>query len=190
MTPTTASQRGTAAKPAAATSEPLFGRAGASWKIDPGESVARFVAATAWGRIPVTGRLGTVSGSLTWDGHTGRGQMAISTRALASGIKLRDHHLRGRAFFHVHEHPQINFDATEVLAHGNTVRLRGKLVLRGRRHDFECTATASAVRPQRIALDADAEFDLDELGMSRGMLRMIPASVTARIRVVLERELS
>jgi hypothetical protein len=40
----------------------------------------------------------------------------------------------------------------------------------------------------RVALAGCAAFDLDELGMSRGLLRMIPARVRASGRVVLERE--
>lgn len=172
----------------AALTKTAFGADTATWHIDPAQSSARFAAATLWGRIPVTGRLGEVSGTLTWDGTAGRGRMTIATPGLFSGIKVRDQHLRSRSFFHVREHQELAFDATEVVTEGAHVRLRGELVVRGRRHRFECRATTEALSHDRIALETDAAFDLDALGMSRGCLAMIPASVKATVRVVLVKE--
>lgn len=167
-----------------------FGADTATWHINPAQSSANFAAATLWGRIPVTGRLGEVSGTLTWDGTAGRGRMTIATAGLSSGIKLRDHHLRSRAFFHVREHRELMFDATEVVTEGEHVRLRGELVVRGRRHRFECEATTEALCDDRIALETEAAFDLDALGMSRGPLAMIPVSVKASVRAVLVKEIA
>jgi hypothetical protein len=48
-------------------------------------------------------------------------------------------------------------------------------------------AAVEAVDENQVALEACAEFDLGELGMSRGLLQMIPARVRASVRVVLER---
>jgi polyisoprenoid-binding protein YceI len=158
-----------------------------TWRVDPDQSEARFAASTLWGAVPVSGRLGRPTGTLAWDGATGRGQMTIATATLSSGITLRDHHLRSRAFFHVAEHPEVTFEAHEVVADRGNVQLRGELLVRGSRHPFECTATVKAAGENRIALETEAAFDLDELGMSRGLLRMIPAGVKASIRVVLDR---
>jgi polyisoprenoid-binding protein YceI len=166
------------------TSKPLA--TSTTWRIDPDQSEARFAAATLWGGVPVSGQLGEVSGTLAWDGAAGRGQMTIATPTLSSGIALRDHHLRSRAFFHVAEHPELTFDAHEVIADCGHVRLRGELLVRGRRHPFECSATVKALDDSQIALETEAALDLDELGMSRGLLRMIPAGVKASIRVVLK----
>jgi polyisoprenoid-binding protein YceI len=160
---------------------------GTTWRVDPHQSEARFAASTLWGAVPVTGRLGEVSGALAWDGAAGRGRMAVATATLSSGITLRDHHLRSRAFFHVAEHPEVTFEAHEVVADGGNVQLRGELLIRGHRHPFECTATVEAVGENRLVLATEAAFDLDELGMSRGLLRMIPAGVKASVRVVLKR---
>ena len=68
--------------------------------------------------------------------------------------------------------------------------MRGDLLVRGNRHAFACAAAATQLDADRIALDATVAFDLDELGMSRGLLRMIPAEVTADVRVVLRRAIA
>lgn len=126
---------------------------------------------------------------LSWDGTHGHGRLAIATAGVLSGIELRDHHLRSVAFFDVANHPEITFDASEVVGvEGGQVELRGELVVRGRRRSFACTAAVEALDENRVALDTDAAFDLDELGMSRGLLWMIPAGVKAAVRVVLRRE--
>ena len=171
-----------------AVAELPLGTKSATWRIDPEQSEARFDARTLWGRTPVTGQVGEVSGTLSWDGTDGHGTMAIATGTLSSGIKLRDHHLRSGEFFDVRNHPEIKFEATEIVADADRVRLRGQLLVRGDRYPFECTATAKTLDDGRVVLEAEAPFDLDQLGMSRGFLKMIPADVTARVRVVLQPE--
>ncbi len=175
--------------PASAAESPV-GSIATTWRIDPDQSAVRFAAATLWGCVPVTGQLGRLTGTLSWDDAAGRGRMAIATQTLSSGIKMRDHHLRSGAFFDVRNHPEVTFEATEVLADDGGVRLRGDLIVRGRRHPFECAASVEALDEDRIALETEAAFDLDELGMSRGLLWMLPAGVRAAVRVVLRREVS
>jgi polyisoprenoid-binding protein YceI len=174
---------------ATATAESSFGPIAATWQVDSDQSVARFSSATLWGRVPVSGRLSRLRRTLSWDGAGGHGRLAIATAGLSSGIKLRDHHLRSGAFFDVGNHPELTFEASEVVVTGGgQAQLRGALLVRGLRHAFECTAAVEALAETGVALEACAEFDLDELGMSRGLLRMIPARVRASVRVVLERE--
>ena len=170
------------------TADPPFGPVAATWRIDPDRSVARFTAATLWGRVPVSGQLGRLRGSLNWDGAQGHGRLAIATAGVSSGIELRDRHLRSGAFLDVANHPEITFEAGEVVVDGGRVRLTGELLVRGRRHPFACTAVVEALDESRVALETEAAFDLGELGMSRGLLRMIPAGVKAAVRVVLRRE--
>jgi polyisoprenoid-binding protein YceI len=167
--------------------EALFGTTTAIWRVDETDSVARFAAATLWGRAPVTGHLGNARGILEWDGTAGRGQLSIAAAGLSSGNRLRDHHLRGRDFFAIAEHPEIEFAATEFVVDRGDVHMRGELLVRGERHAFACAAAARRLGADRIALDTRVALDLDELGMSRGFLRMIPPEVTADLRVVLRR---
>jgi polyisoprenoid-binding protein YceI len=167
--------------------EALFGTNSAIWRVDETDSIARFAASTLWGRAPVTGHLGNASGILEWDGTAGRGQLTITTSRLSSGNRLRDHHLRGSDFFAIAEHPEIEFAATEFVIDRGDVHMRGELLVRGERHAFACAAAATRLGADRIALDTSVALDLDELGMSRGFLRMIPAEVTADLRVVLRR---
>ena len=164
-----------------------FGATSATWSIDPSESAANFTGATLWGRVPVNGRLGEVSGQLEWDGASGEGRLAIATTGLSSGIGLRDHHLRGRDFFAAQDHPEVEFDATEVVVDDSTVQLRGDLLVRGERHPFTCTAATTRLSDDRVALEASATLDLESLGMSRGLMRMVSANVTADVRVVIQR---
>jgi polyisoprenoid-binding protein YceI len=159
----------------------------AKWQVDSAHSSAGFQAASLWGLVPVRGRVGEVDGSLEWDGSEGRGRMTIAATGLSSGIRLRDHHLRGSDFFDVANHPEVVFEATEVIADGAAVQLRGELHVRGRRHPFATTANVRRLGRDRIELQASAPLDLGELGMSRGLLRMVSAEVSADVRVVLRR---
>jgi polyisoprenoid-binding protein YceI len=161
--------------------------AAAAWQVDPAQSRANFKAASLWGLVPVSGHLGEVGGTLEWNGSEGRGRMTIATAGLSSGIRLRDHHLRGKDFFDVGNHPEVSFDATEVVAEGAAVQLRGELDVRGRRHPFAVSASVRRVGTDRFELHATAPLDLAELGMSRGILRMVSSEVTADVRVVLRR---
>src|ERR1700741_3482224 len=105
----------------------LFGTTRAIWRVDETDSIARFAAATLWGRTPVTGHLGSASGILEWDGAAGRGRLTITTSGLSSGNRLRDHHLRGSDFFAIAEHPEIEFAATEFVIDRGDVYMRGEL---------------------------------------------------------------
>jgi len=170
--------------------EALFGTTSAIWRVDETDSIARFAAATLWGRAPVRGHLGNAAGVLEWDGAAGRGQLTVATSELSSGNRLRDHHLRGSDFFAIADHPAVEFAATEFVVDRGDVRMRGELLVRGERHAFACAAAATRLGPDRIALDTRVALDLVELGMSRGFLRMIPAEVTADVRVVLRRAMA
>ena len=170
--------------------EALFGMTNATWRVDETDSIARFAAATLWGRAPVRGHLGHARGMLEWDGAAGRGQLTITTSGLSSGNRLRDHHLRGSDFFAIADHPAVEFAATEFVVDRGDVHMRGELLVRGERHAFACAAAATRLGPDRIALDTRVALDLVELGMSRGFLRMIPAEVTADVRVVLRRAMA
>ena len=165
----------------------VLGPTSSTWQVNPAHSAARFAAATLWGRVPVAGELGPATGELVWDGTAGRGRLSIATAELASGIRLRDHHLRSSAFFDVEHHPEIIFDAHNVAIERGRLRLTGELLVRGRRRAFNCTATLEWIDEERIALETNAALDLDELGMSRGLLHMLPAQVSANVRIVLDR---
>jgi polyisoprenoid-binding protein YceI len=165
----------------------VFGATPAAWLVDASESEARFEAATLWGRVAVSGRLGEVTGELEWNGAAGTGALAIATAGVATGIWLRDRHLRSREFFHAARHPEIRFDFREVLVEAGKVRLGGDLAVRGTRHPFACTAAVASLDSDRVVLEAVAPFDLGELGMSRGLFNMLPPIVAATARVTLRR---
>jgi polyisoprenoid-binding protein YceI len=165
----------------------LLGSSPTTWRVVPAGSIARFTAATLWGRVPVSGRLGDLSGALAWDGARGRGRLVIDAGGLASGNGLRDHHLRSRAFFDAAKHRALVFDVDRIAVADGAVQLTGTLLLRGRAHKLTCAATATRHALDRLVLEGRATFDLDELGMSRGLFRMLPAAVTADVRVVMRR---
>jgi polyisoprenoid-binding protein YceI len=160
----------------------------AIWRVDPDESVARFAAATLWGRVPVTGQLGRLTGMLRWDPPGGRGRLTVAVGGISSAVRLRDHHLRSGAFFDVGNHPEVTFEAADVLAADGHLRLSGELLVRGRRHALECAAAVEALDEDSVALETAAPFDLRQLGMSSGLLRMIPPGVSTEVRVILRRE--
>ena len=112
---TSATETGTAAvSTTASESTTETTTATTEWRIDPARSEARFAASTLWGHVGVVGTLGEVSGTLTWDGTRGHGEMEIATEGVSSGIGLRDRHLRSGEYFDVKRHPAIRFRSAEA----------------------------------------------------------------------------
>src|SRR5260221_8024463 len=77
-----------------------------SWLVDPRASHARFLAGTLAGLIKTPGRFRSLSGNLVVDPAHAAGALVIDSSSIDTGSRMRDRHLRSRAFFDVERHPQ------------------------------------------------------------------------------------
>src|SRR5438445_9613421 len=102
--PTTADRQ--TPKPAPRTPSLLSGR----WLIDPKASHARFVAGALAGLVKTPGRFRSVSGNLVVEDAYAAGTLVIDSSSIDTGNRIRDRHLRSRAFF-VERYPQLRYHA-------------------------------------------------------------------------------
>src|SRR2546423_8681258 len=80
-----------------------------TWRVDGGQSFARFVAATLRGAAKVRGEFGSLAGSAVVGAEGASGTLTIEAASVDTGNRLRDGHLRGRDFFGVAEHPHVRY---------------------------------------------------------------------------------
>jgi polyisoprenoid-binding protein YceI len=166
---------------------PLLGVPG-RWTVDPSETHANFVAHTLWGRIPVRGSLATRSGHLLVEATGASGELVLDTASVDTGIRLRNLHLRARAFFDTTHHPDVRFVAHTLTALApDRISLAGELTVAGHTAPigFECATRPHG--PQHVELAGQVRVDRRSFSMSGGQLPgMIPAEVELSVVVVLE----
>jgi polyisoprenoid-binding protein YceI len=108
--------------------------AGEAWTIDPNHTSANF-AVKHMLVSTVRGKLGKVTGTITWDGkdvRTIQTDVSIDVAGLNTGVERRDHDLRGESFFDVAKYPTITFRSTRVIpGAGGTFKLAGDLTMHG-----------------------------------------------------------
>jgi polyisoprenoid-binding protein YceI len=141
-----------------------------------------------------TGRFREIEGLLdtTEDGRlrvTGRARVA----SVATGIPLRDHHLRTRHFFDEQSHPWITFDFLDAEPVGeDRSRLSGDLKIKGRTGRVELTAHFD-VQGDRVAVHGEGRIDREDFGVvapfyvEMGGL-MLGREVELRLDAVFDRE--
>jgi polyisoprenoid-binding protein YceI len=160
------------------------------WRVDPSATHASFVAHTLWGLIPVRGSLATRSGHLLVKPPGASGELVLEAASVDTGIRLRNLHLRARAFFDASRHPDVCFVAHTIAAAGpERISVHGELTVAG--HTTPLTLEC-AMRPQeseRVELTGQVQADRRDFAMSGGQLPgMIPAGVELSLTVLLEQE--
>jgi polyisoprenoid-binding protein YceI len=159
------------------------------WTVDPSETHANFVAHTLWGRIPVRGSLATRSGHLLVEATGASGELVLDAASVDTGIRLRNLHLRARAFFDASRHSDVRFVAHTLTALApDRISLAGELTVAGHTAPigFECATWLHG--PQHVELAGQVRVDRRSFSMSGGQLPgMIPAEVELSVVVVLER---
>ncbi|TDC20999.1 YceI family protein [Streptomyces sp. 8K308] len=157
-----------------------------TWQLDRTASTVAIRHRTMWGLVTVKGAFAAVSGQgeVRADG-TASGVLTLDVATLDTGHAKRDKHLRSADFFDAERHPEITFTANEARPGGDgTVRVDGRLTVRGVSRPLSLTATLTDVSGDALTLDAEftvdrARFEMgwNQLGMMRGV-----ATVTASLR--------
>ncbi len=142
------------------------------WRIDPTRSRVEFRAQTLWGSATVKGRFERYEGTLDLQQNPVIG-LTIDAGSLTTNLGLRDRHLRSADFFDVVNHPQVSFTSDSVTLEGEELYVRGRLHAAGNSIPLELDAHLRRVGDE-LEVDASTHADHRKLGMSHGLLGMIP----------------
>ncbi len=142
------------------------------WRIDPTRSSIAFRARTLWGLVTVTGRFERYEGTLDLQENPAI-ELTIDAASLTTNLGFRDRHLRSADFFDVVNHPHVSFVSDSVTLDGERLQVRGRLHAAGQSIPLELDAGLRRVGDE-LEIDARTYADHRKLGMSHGMLGMIP----------------
>ena len=151
----------------ARTGEPLDG----AWQLDPRASSVEFRTRHLWGLQTVKGRFDSYHGKLDLSA-TPAVELTIDAASVQTGNGKRDRHLRSADFFDVENHSRMKFVSDSVELRGETLRVRGRLTVRGRSIPLELDAEVRRVGGE-LKLNAAAMAPHRELGITWSPLRMI-----------------
>jgi polyisoprenoid-binding protein YceI len=142
------------------------------WRLDPARSSVEFQTPTLWGLATVKGHFERYDGTLDLQ-RSPAIKLTIDGASLNTNNSLRDRHLRSGDFFDIGNHPQVTFVSDAATLHGEQLKVRGRLEASGESLPLELDAT---LRPEGDEFEIDARTSADHrmLGMSHGMLGMIP----------------
>jgi polyisoprenoid-binding protein YceI len=142
------------------------------WRIDPARSSVEFRTPTLWGLATVDGRFERYGGSLDLQ-RSPAIELVIDAPSLTTKNSFRDRHLRSGDFFDVEDHPQVRFVSDTATLDGDTLKVRGRLYAAGSSLPLELEAGLRPVGDE-FEVDARTYADHRKLGMSHGILGMIP----------------
>ena len=85
------------------------------WTLDPSRSAVALRTRSVWGRVPVKGSFGELSGEarISATGEVS-GTIAVGSASIDTKIKKRDAHLRSADFFDSDTYPHVIFTAQRV----------------------------------------------------------------------------
>ncbi len=142
------------------------------WRIDPTRSSVEFHAQTLWGMATVEGRFERYDGTLDLQQNPVI-ELTIDAASITTNLGFRDRHLRSADFFDVVNHRQVSFVSDSATLEGERLHVRGRLHAAGKSIPLELDARLRRVGDE-LQIDARTYADHRKLGMSHGMLGMIP----------------
>lgn len=142
------------------------------WRIDPARSRVEFRTPTLWGLATVKGHFDRYKGSLDLE-RSPAIELTIDAASLSTRNSFRDRHLRSADFFDVENYPRVRFVSDTVTMKGDRLRVYGRLDAAGKSIPLEFDARLRRVGDE-LEVDAQTYADHRKLGMSHGLLGMIP----------------
>jgi polyisoprenoid-binding protein YceI len=161
-----------------------------SWLVDRRASHARFVAGTLAGLMKTPGRFRSVSGHLVVDQAQAAGALVVDSSSIDTGNRMRDRHLRSRAFFDVKRHPRLRYEAHAVSSQDpGTARIDGELIVADTRTPLPLDVTLRAPTDGVVELACHTEVDRVALGI-RGARGMVTRAVQLDVAITLRQAIA
>lgn len=155
------------------------------WRIDPARSRIEFHTPTLWGLATVKGRFERSEGTLDLR-RSPAIELTIDAGSVNTKLGFRDKHLRSAAFFDVANHPEVTFVSDSATLEGDALKVRGRLSARGKSIPLEFDASVRRIG-DGFELEARTPAEHRRLGMSHGLLGMIPPTTELIVRARLVR---
>jgi polyisoprenoid-binding protein YceI len=158
--------------------------------VDPQASHACFLAGTMAGLVKTPGRFRALSGDFVVEGAHAEGTLVVDAGSIDTENRMRDRHLRSRAFFDVKHHPHLRYEARSISSgEPGQARIDGELIAAGTRTPLPLDVTLHAPAEGVVTLACHAEVDRVVLGI-RGARGMVPRTVELDVAVTLRREIT
>jgi polyisoprenoid-binding protein YceI len=157
-----------------------------SWQVDPAQSHARFIARTMAGLVRVPGRFRIFAGTMSLSEHGASGALALDAASIDTGNRLRDGHLRSRAFFGTARHPELRYEVDALSVDGASVKIDGELLVAGTRTRLPLAAELRHHGDDTVEIACRAQLDRLELGIS-GARGMVPRTIAVDVAILLRR---
>jgi polyisoprenoid-binding protein YceI len=141
-----------------------------TWAVDPAHSRVEFQVKHL-GISTVRGHFTDFEGILEL-GDVPKARGSVGVASVDTNEPKRDDHLRSADFFHVEEHPRIEFESTAIeQVDDDTFRITGDLTLHGvtRELVLDAEITGRQEDPwgsERIGLEVTGQLDRTEYGMT------------------------
>jgi polyisoprenoid-binding protein YceI len=168
------------------TESPKAGHLAGTWHVYAPKSHAHFAARTMAGLVSVPGRFGALVGTLTRDEQGTSGALAIDAASIDTGNRLRDGHLRSRAFFDTAKHPELRYEVDLLDVDGTSLNIDGELVVAGTRIRLPLTAELRGHGDDEVEITCRTQLDRLQLGI-RGARGMVPRTVDVDLALLLRR---
>ena len=142
------------------------------WRFDPARSSVGFRASTLFGLIPVKGKFTRYEGTLDLERDPAI-ELTIEAASVDTKLAFRDKHLRSADFFDVEQHPQVRFVSDAVELEGERMKVCGRMYAGAKSIPLKLDASLRRVGHE-LEVDASTTVEHRRLGMSHGLLGMIP----------------
>ncbi|MFD6224366.1 YceI family protein [Nocardia asteroides] len=153
----------------------------ATWELDPATADIGFSARGLWGLVPVSGRFRQARGSIAWgQDDTATVLLEVQAASVATGLPLRDRHLREPKFLDVEAHPLISFHGRAVADGPMRLEVEGSLAVRGAATVLRLDVELESHGPAFVATTS-THIDLFALGIVPP-LGIVRPHVALRIR--------
>jgi polyisoprenoid-binding protein YceI len=158
------------------------------WVLDPRKSSVRLQSKSVAGLVRVNGVFREVSadGTIRPDGGVS-GTLTVAAASIDTKNTRRDNHLRSADFFDSANYPDITFTVDGIRPSGAGVVLTGALTVRGRTRPLSFDAAASVRGDGEIWLDAEADINRADFGLTWNRLGMVSMNNTLTIHALFTR---
>ena len=144
-----------------------------TWAVDPSHSRVEFQVKHL-GIATVRGNFSDLEGTLEIgdDPASIRASGSVDVASVNTGEPTRDDHLRSPAFFHVDEHPRIEFESTAIEPlDEDTFEITGDLTLHGVTREITLKAEVAGTEEdpwgnERVGLEVTGQLNRGDYGMT------------------------